>query len=151
MDQFTIGIISSLSTVTLIGIVIFLSKTWIIKRLQYSIKYEYDKKLSELQHDREVSLKAELIAELLSEWISKDIDYQRLNDLSFKAFLWLPAEIANDLSASLNHQEGAPDVRVLLNKVRKYLLGKEDSFVASSIIIFKDLNKQKVNQNLEIN
>jgi hypothetical protein len=144
MDQFTICFISSLSTVTLMGIVIFLSKTWIIKRLQYSIKYEYDKKLSELQHDREVSLKAELIAELLSEWLSKDIDYQRLNDLSFKAFLWLPPEIANDLSASLAHEQNAPDVRTLLNKVRKHLLGTEDTFVASSVIIFSDPSKQNV-------
>jgi hypothetical protein len=143
MDQFTIGIISSLSTVTLIGIIIFLFKTWIIKRLQYSIKHEYDKKLSELQHDREVSLKAELIAELLSEWISKDINYQKLNDLSFKAFLWLPTEIANDLSAALSHQEDAPDVRALLNKVRKHLLGKEDTFIASSVIVFSDPDKQK--------
>ncbi|MCB4762034.1 MAG: hypothetical protein LGB78_04385 [Sulfurovum sp.] len=137
MEQITIGITCATSTVSIIGVIMFLSKKWFIKKLQH----EYDKKLSAIQHDREVSLKAELIADLLSEWISKDVDYQRLNDLSFKAFLWLPAEIANDLSASLSHREDAPDVRVLIDKVRKHLLGSADKFESSSIIVFNDPNK----------
>ena len=137
MDNWLVAIISSVSTVSIIGILGFLSKSWIQKRIQYSIKHEYDKKLSNIDHERDIQLKAELIADLLSEWISKDIDYQRLNDLTFKAFLWLPPELANDLSNSLNHQKDAPDVRELIVKVRKHLLGQKDTFVAHNVIVFK--------------
>ena len=87
MELWIVSIISSVSTASLIAVLAYLSRTWIAKRIQYSIKHEYDRKLSNIEHERDVRLKAELIADLLSEWISKDIDYKRLNDLTFKAFL----------------------------------------------------------------
>ena len=149
MDNWLIAIISSVSTVSLIGVLGFLSKSWIQKRIQYSIKHEYDKKLSNIEHERAVQLKAELIADLLSEWISKDTDYQRLNDLTFKAFLWLPPELANDLSNSLNHQKRAiqnldapDDTRELIVKVRKHLLGQQDTFLSQNVIVFSDPEKK---------
>jgi len=79
---------------------------------------------------------------LLSEWISADIDYQRLNDLTFKAFLWLPPELAIGLSDSLSHKADAPDVRVLLKEVRVHLQGEDDELQSSQIIIFNDPNKK---------
>jgi len=142
MESWIVSIISSFSTVFLISAVGYLSRTWIAKRLQYSIKHEYDTKLSDSEHNRDVRLKAELISDLLSEWLSKDVDYQKLNELTFKAFLWLPTELADDLSSTLSHKNDAPDVRSLLDQVRKHLLGKDDNLEAYKIIIFTDPDKK---------
>ena len=144
MDQWVVSIISSVSTATLIAILAFLSRTWIAKKIQYSIKHVYDKKLSNIEHDRDVRIKAELIADLLSEWISKDTNYQKLNELTFKAFLWFPLELANELSASLSHEKDAPDIRALINKVRKHLLGDDDKMETNKVIVFSDPEKNKV-------
>ncbi len=146
MESWIVSIISSFSTVLLIGVVGYLSRTWIAKRLQYSIKYEYDTKLSDSEHNRDVRLKAELISDLLSEWLSKDVDYQKLNELTFKAFLWLPKELADDLSSTLSHKNDAPDVRDLLDKVRKHLLGKSDRLESYKIIVFNDPDKTIYNK-----
>ncbi|NRA61578.1 MAG: hypothetical protein HRU25_11835, partial [Psychrobium sp.] len=89
MDIWITSLASSAITVVLISLCIFVSKTWITKRIQYSVKHEYDLKLSQIQHDREVRIKAELVAELLSEWINENDDKQKLNELTFQAFLWL--------------------------------------------------------------
>jgi hypothetical protein len=37
--------------------------------------------------------------------------------------LWLPDEVLKDLSAVLSHSPDAPDIRQVLSKVRKHLLG----------------------------
>ncbi len=138
MEIWLASLLSSISTAALIALLVFLSRTWIVKRIQYSIKHEYDKKLSDIKYEREVRLKAELIAELLSEWINKKSDYQKLNELSFKAFLWLPPELAVDLSKSLSHKEDALDVRALIGKVRKHLLGADDFVEEFRVIVFDD-------------
>ncbi|MEZ9391737.1 hypothetical protein AB4222_07485 [Vibrio splendidus] len=39
-------LVGSVTTTTLLAIAAFLSKTWIEKRLEFSIQHEYDKKLS---------------------------------------------------------------------------------------------------------
>lgn len=137
MDIWIASLISSISTAVLISILVFLSKTWITKRIQYSIKHEYDRKLSQIEHDREVRLKAELVAELLSEWINKNDDKQKLNELTFKAFLWLPPEIAAELSDTLSHKNDAPNVRVIIDKVRKHLLGRNDTLKDEQVIVFE--------------
>ncbi len=130
------SLITALSPILTIPLMFFLLKNWIIKRLQYSIKYEYDSKLAKAEHNREVRLKAELVSELLSEWINKNEDKQRLNELTFKAFLWLPPEIASDLSKLLSHKPDSPDVRGIVDRVRKHLLGKDDTLESHQIIIF---------------
>ena len=101
METLSIAITSSFFTVILISIVIFIARTSILKYIQYSIKHEYDKKIIKIEHEKEIRLKAELIAELMAEWLKKDINYHKLNELSFKAFLWLPKDIATDLSKDL--------------------------------------------------
>lgn len=143
MEMWIISLISSVSTVSLLAILVFLFRTWIAKRIQYSIKHQYDKELAKIEHERDVRLKAELISDLFSEWLSKDIDYQKLNGLTFKAFLWFPPELANELSASLSHKEDAPDVRALINKVRKHLLGENDSLETHKVIVFIDPSTNK--------
>ena len=83
---------------------------------------------------------------MLYEWLSKDVDYQKLNELTFKAFLWLPKELADDLSSTLSHKNDAPDVRDLLDKVRKHLLGKSDRLESYKIIVFNDPDKTIYNK-----
>ena len=130
----------AITTTFLAGVLAFLSKTWIEKRIEFSIQHEYDKKLSKFENDLEVRLRAELVADLMAEWIkdTKDLDYHRLNQLSFQAFLWLPPQLARDLSNTLAHKPGADDLRSIIQKVRKHLLGEGDNLEASQVIVFKD-------------
>lgn len=87
--------------------------------------------------EREIRHRTALIAELLSIWITTDgTDRQRLNELSFQAFLWLPEDIAKDLSNTLAHKVGAPSVRDLLVRVRKHLIGEHDQLPANDVIVF---------------
>jgi hypothetical protein len=130
----------AITTTFLVGVLAFLSKTWIEKRIEFSIQHEYDKKLSKFENDLEVRLRAELVADLMAEWIkdSKDLDYHRLNQLSFQAFLWLPPQLARDLSNTLAHKPGSDDLRSIIQKVRKHLLGEGDNLEANQVIVFKD-------------
>ncbi|WFE69542.1 hypothetical protein P8S54_04380 [Thiomicrospira sp. R3] len=136
MDIWIAALLNSLSTVVLMLILVFLSRTWIEKRIQYSIKHEYDRKLSEIEHSREIRIKAELVADLLAEWINKNEDKQKLNELTFKAFLWLPPELASELSNALSHKDEASNVREIINKVRKHLLGDDDSLKDHEVTVF---------------
>lgn len=130
----------AITTTTLIGILAFLAKTWIDKRIEFSIQHEYDKKLSKLENDLEVRRRAELVADLMAEWIkdTKELDYHRLNQLSFQAFLWLPPQLARDLSDALAHEPGSDDLRSIIHKVRKHLLGESDNLEAHQVIVFKE-------------
>jgi hypothetical protein len=130
----------AITTTFLLGVLAFLTKTWIEKRIEFSIQHEYDKKLSKFENDLEVRLRAELVADLMAEWIkdTKDLDYHRLNQLSFQAFLWLPPQLARDLSNTLNHKPDSDDLRLILQKVRKHLLGESDSLEAHQVIVFKN-------------
>jgi hypothetical protein len=130
-------LIGSITTTALLAIAAFLSKTWIEKRIEFSIQHDYDKKLSNYETEKEIRLRAELIAELMSEWINTDkADVVKLNELTFKAFLWLPAELATDLSNTLSHKPGADDLRTIICKVRKHLLGNDDKLKNHEVIVF---------------
>jgi hypothetical protein len=131
--------LGTLTTTFLLGILALLSKTWIEKRIEFSIQHEYDKKLSKYEHDHEVRLRAELVADLMAEWIkdTDTLDYHRLNQLSFQASLWLPPQLARDLTNTLANKLGADDLRSILVKVRKHLLGEADDLESDQIIVFK--------------
>lgn len=128
----------------------FLGKTWIENRVKTSIDHEYAKKLEQFKADllsenarRAEELKRELqirdraakIAELIAEWYSWPESDKQLNALTFEAFLWMPDDILEDLSAVLSHSRDAPDIRAVLSKVRKHLLGHSD-LEATRFIIF---------------
>lgn len=136
--DFTSFALGSLSSAFLLAVLAFVSKTWIEKRIEFSIQHEYDKKLALLESEREVRLRAELVADLMAEWIrDKDkLDYFRLNQLSFQAFLWLPPALARDLSATLSHKSKEDDLRSILQKVRKHLLGPTDDLESQKVVVF---------------
>ncbi|WP_052035788.1 hypothetical protein, partial [Vibrio proteolyticus] len=140
METFLASILGSVSTLTIFGIVGFLCKNWLLERLKASIKHEYDLKLAEVEHQREMRLKGEVVAELLAQWLraEKELDYYQLNKLAFQAFVWLPEDLAKDLSESLAHKLGSDDVRALVKKVRSHLQGSVDGFEQSKVIVFQD-------------
>ena len=60
---------------------IFLLKTWLTKRITYSIKSEYDRQLEVYKRELDRKQKIELISELLAEWIKhpKGKLYQKIS------------------------------------------------------------------------
>ncbi|OCH43732.1 hypothetical protein A6E02_11555 [Aliivibrio fischeri] len=131
---------SSFSTVSLIACIVFLFRTWISTRLRWSVKHEYDKKMLEVESQKEIRLKGDVVAELLAEWIRKNgnLNYHQLNKLTFQAFLWLPKELAEDLSNCLAHKPGSKDVRKILIDIRSHLHGFNDGLQAKDVIIFDE-------------
>ena len=75
----------------------------------------------------------------MAEWIrdTDKLDYHRLNQLSFQAFLWLPQDLARDVSNTLANKPGADSVRTIIQKVRKHLLDKKDDLDPNLINVFK--------------
>ena len=135
-----ISIISSISTLTMLGFAGLLFRSWIIERLKASIKHEYALKMLEVEHQREIRLKGEIVSELLAQWIRKNgkIDYYELNRLSFQAFIWLPKNLAEKLSSALSQQPGSNDLRSLITEIRIYLQESDDGFKAKDVIVFNE-------------
>ena len=140
MENILLALMSSLSTISALGIVGYLCRIWIANRLRWSIKHEYDIKMLEVESQKEIRLKGEVVADLLAEWIRKNgkLDYHQLNKLTFQAFLWLPKELAEDLSNCLSHKPGAKDVRNILIDIRTHLHGKNDGLQSKDVIVFDE-------------
>lgn len=140
LEPFLIGLFSSISTVTILGFVAYILRSWLLERLKASIKHEYDLKKLEIERQKEIRLKGEVVSDLLAQWIRKNgkLDYHELNKLSFQAFLWLPKELAEELSTSLAHKSGAKDLRMLIKKLRTHLQGEDDGFKANDVIVFNE-------------
>ncbi|WP_257834499.1 hypothetical protein [Burkholderia glumae] len=137
LSDFSLGFLSASTALAALG---FLAKTWIEKRIEFSVEHEYSKKLSDYENKSEIRLKAELVADLMAEWIRNEDSpdyYHRLNQLSLQAFLWLPPNLAQDLSDTLAHKTTSDDARTIIQKVRKHLLGDDDSLESNAVIIFR--------------
>lgn len=68
---FVMGLLGSVSTVAILGFIAYIFRSWIIERLKASIKHEYDLRVLELENQKEIRLKSEIVAELLAAWIKK--------------------------------------------------------------------------------
>lgn len=155
---FLLGVLGSVSTLTLLGIVAYLCKTWLITKLRGAIKFDYDLKMLEVESQKEIRLKGEIVAELLAEWIRNNgnLDYHQLNKLSFQAFLWLPKDLAKELSNSLDRKPGSLDVRQLIKNIRTYLQDEDDGFESRDVIVFNEpdykgtLNYSRVTSQAEV-
>jgi hypothetical protein len=128
---------------------IFLSKNWITSKINNSLKHQYDKLTEDYKRDQLIKQKSELIGDLLSEWISQPDDQKKLNQLTFEAFLWLPKEIANDLSDTLSHKDNAKSIREIISAVRIHLLGEENKIENEKVIVFTQQSKSKQLERLE--
>ncbi|HBT87896.1 hypothetical protein [Desulfobacter sp.] len=155
---FLIAFASSISTVSIIGFVAYILRSWIIERLKASIKHEYDLKMLEVQRQKEIRLKSEIVAELLAQLIRKNgnLDYYELNKLSFQAFIWLPKDLSEKLSNFLSPKPGANDLRALIKDIRTYLQDEDDGFQPQDVIVFNEpdlhstVNTSQVTSNAEV-
>lgn len=128
-----------LTTTVLLGIVAFLLKAWIEARLIAAIQHEYDRKIVDYETQQHIKLKAEMVAELFSEWLDKNKKYEGykdLNKMSFQSYLWLPKELAQSVSDTLKHEDDAKTIRNLLGEVRSQLLGSNEALDSSQVIVF---------------
>lgn len=139
-EPFKVAVLGSVSTVAILGFVVFVLRSWLIERLKASIKHDYDLRMLELENQKEIRLKGEIVAELLAEWIRTDhkLDYHQLNKLSFQSYIWLPKQLAEDLSNALAHEKNAKDVRGLLKEMRVYLQGEDDGLASKHVIVFDE-------------
>lgn len=126
---------------------LFIVPKWASAVITYATKHKYDEMIESIKlsyataldrekNDRELRLKSALIAELLAEWLSRPDDRTNLRKLTYEAFLWLPAPLAEELSKILSHKDNAKDPKAFLLDVRQLLLGKDDSLREESVIHF---------------
>lgn len=116
----------------------------ITKKIE-SIKYDYNKQLEEFKQEQLIRYKAEVVAELIAEWISKPADNKRLHQLTFEAFLWLPDDICHELSKRLCNKDDALPFKEILIATRKHLL-KETNLEAGEIVHFPEIDKEENNE-----
>ncbi|MEM5558712.1 hypothetical protein AAHK07_09320 [Aliarcobacter cryaerophilus] len=122
------------------GIIAFIIKNFIKTKIEQSIKHAYDKKLEEFKQEQLIRYKAEVVAELIAEWISNPADNKRLHQLTFEAFLWLPDDICHELSKRLCNEDNAIPYKEILIATRKHLL-KETNLKAAEIVHFPEIDK----------
>ena len=131
MDEVVANIFAILAgTGTTATLLVWLAGKWIGSRIDSSIKHEYDKRKAEYESELRKRERAQLVAELLAEWMSTVPDEpmssdqrKKLNKLSFEATLWLPDGVAAELSRVLQHDPRAPNMFNLLLRVREHLNG----------------------------
>jgi hypothetical protein len=131
MNDFFVTVVAALAgTGVAAGLLAWLLSKWIGARIESSIKYEYDRLKIERESEHRRRERAQLVAELLAEWMATPLDggmsteqRARINKLSFEATLWLPEEIAAELSKVLQHDPTATNQFELLLRVRTLLSG----------------------------
>ncbi|MCA4780271.1 hypothetical protein IF090_11610 [Acinetobacter towneri] len=122
---------------------------WIKLLVAEIVKLKYSIKLEEYKYEVEKRKKAEMVAKLLAHWLSFPEQQEELNRLTFECFLWLPDDIAQDLSSLLAHkEENKVCVRSVLNKIRKHLNSESPStsfnrLENDQIIVFSQETKKK--------
>jgi len=86
------------------------------------IKTTYVKQIEDYKIQLSNRSKAAKVAEFLTENISPNPDYVKLNGYAMDLSLWLPTEIYRNLGRCICHEDKAPTPKQILIEVRKYLL-----------------------------
>ncbi|MCU8291257.1 DUF3265 domain-containing protein [Vibrio vulnificus] len=145
METILISLFSSVTTASVLSLVAYLCRNWLIERLKASIKHEYDVKLENYKSEISRREKAALIAELVAEWTHDRESTKRLNQLLWELSLYLPSNLINDLNATISNDPEHKDIRQVLVEVRGYLLDGNDPLSYEQIRHFKDpANNQMV-------
>lgn len=103
------------------------SKSFVKGWVEGSIKEHFDKASEKRSYEQQTRLKAELVAELLAEWLTAGADRKKLRELNNKAFLWLPKDIALQLSELLTPPSNI-SVEKVLSEVRAHLLDEKEGY-----------------------
>jgi len=127
----------------------YLSRTWFEARLKASIGHEYKKQFEifrrELDQQQKVELVAELLAEMLATPYGETVSREQrtlLNKLSFQASLWLPGELAIELSKRLQNQPDAKTPFEIMLIARRLLISDTSIGVEHVTIWDAQLEKQ---------
>lgn len=143
----TVLIVTNLLLMIVLVTGFFIGKTWLKNTVQYAVKHEYDVMLEsikdanskineEQKRQYDIRMKSALIAELMAEWVSPGDDKKKLRQLTNEAFLWLPSDLATELSKVLSHKPDALDYRAFMARIRKHLQGQNDSLEEFRFIVF---------------
>ncbi|AIR03427.1 hypothetical protein JT31_01965 [Cedecea neteri] len=100
------------------------------------INLGFSRKLAAEKEVADARVKAELVAELLGEWQSFPDDTARIRALSYKAFIWLPSDIAIELSKLLHGDKDKKSVRDIIIMTREHILKGKDPLEWTYIIDF---------------
>lgn len=127
---------SVLAAITTVAVLTFLGKSWIEARLKASIEQEYKKQFEFFKRELDQKQRVELVADLLAEYMKTPYGEpvtreQRtmLNKLSLQASLWLPSELAIELSKRLQNQPDAKTTSDLILIARRELTGDTSTTV----------------------
>ncbi|WP_145563004.1 hypothetical protein [Yersinia canariae] len=136
MDVTLISIVILALQIVLFLLVIF-CKSFVKGWVEGSISKHYQEAAEKRSHEQQVRLKAELVAELMAEWVSAGADRKKLRELTNKAFLWLPKDIAKELSELMGDSSTLRVVDVLV-KVRDHLQDnpEDKNFDPDEVIYF---------------
>jgi len=111
------------------GLVVVLAKTWLEARVRASIEHQYKKQFELFQRQLNQQQKVELVAELLGELLATPYgevvareQRTKLNKLSFQASLWLPSELAIEISKRLQNKADAKSPFELILIARRLLI-----------------------------
>jgi len=132
----TLSINDFISIGAVVAALQLISTLWLKARLESSIKHEYDKKLEEFKFETRKREQSALVAAVLSEWTSPDIDYKLLNKLAWEATLWLPDSLAKDLNARLANASTAKSVKEILVAIKEHLHGSATKINPQEIVHF---------------
>lgn len=132
-----------------VAVLAYLGRAWFEARLKASIEHEYKKQFEIFQRELDQRQKVELVAELLAELLAtpygeKVSREQRtlLNKLSFQASLWLPGELAIELSKRLQNQADAKTPFEIMLIARRLLISDTSIGVEHVTIWDAKLEKQ---------
>jgi hypothetical protein len=129
LEALGVAILSSALTV---AVLVFVGKGWFEARVKASIEHEYKKQFEVFSRDLDRKEKVELVADLMAEFLKvpkgERLDREQrllLTRLSFRASLWLPGELAIELSKRLQNGPDAKSPFEILLMARKLLIGDE--------------------------
>lgn len=112
-----------------VGLLTVLARAWLEARVKLSIEHEYKKQFEVFQRQLDQQQKVELVAELLGELLATPYgetvsreQRTKLNKLSFQASLWLPAELAIELSKRLQNTADAKTPFEIMLIARRLLI-----------------------------
>ena len=127
--MFEVILTAILSSGVTTGLVAVLAKSWFEARVKASIEHEYKKQFELFQRQLNQQQKVELVAELLGELLATPYgevvtreQRTKLNKLSFQASLWLPSELAIEISKRLQNQRDAKSPFELILIARRLLI-----------------------------
>jgi hypothetical protein len=89
-----------------------------------------------LNFDAKRREKAALVADLLSEWLKKPMDKDKVNRLLWEASMWLPENEAKDLNNLLAHA-GSITTKQMIVRIRSVIQGKDTILTADDITHFE--------------